>query len=182
MPEVVFPIKVLHSLGIETLILSNAAGALNPSFEVGDVMLIEDHISLFPVNPFEGMPDVAEKAVLHPMEIYSKELINKTLQVAKKLDIPLQHGVYTAHSGPYYGTLAESTMQFRMGADAVGMSTIPEAQMAKMLGMNVLAFSVLTDLAIIGAHDHPTHEAVLKAATAAGEKLVCLVSELMLEL
>ena len=182
MREVVFPVKVLHSLGVETLILSNAAGALNPSFQVGDVMLIEDHISLFPANPFEGMPDVAEKAVSHPIDIYSKELIKKTLQVAKKLDIPLQHGVYTAHSGPYYGTLAESTMQFQMGADAVGMSTIPEAQMAKMLGMNVLAFSVLTDLAIIGSHDHPTHEAVLKAATAAGEKLVCLVGELLPEL
>lgn len=178
MREVVFPILVLKAIGIDTVILSNAAGGLNSSFQVGDVMVMTDHISHFWASPVRG--DVS--AFLNqkrPVELYSLALVKAALQTARNLRIPLQHGVYLAHSGPYYGTAAESRMQRAMGADAVGMSTCPEAVMAGSLGMKVLAFSVITDLAYDGVDEHPSHEAVLRAANTAGEKLVRLVSQLV---
>lgn len=177
MREVVYPTMVLKALGIETVIFSNAAGGLNPSFHVGDLMVMTDHISHFwdsPLQRIAGMP--AKKS---PTTIYNPELVRLTLVAAKTLGIAIQHGVYLAHSGPYYGTRAESRMQSQLGADAVGMSTIPEVIIAKSLGMNILSFSVITDLAYIGVTEHPSHEAVLEAAKVAGEKLVRIVTELV---
>ena len=176
MDEVTFPVRVLKELGGQVLILSNAAGGLNPSFQVGDVMLMTDHIAQFGVKPL-GTTTVDSK--LSPVQVYSRRLLWQTLNSAKKLQIPLQHGVYLAHSGPYYGTRAESKMQHLLGADAVGMSTIPEAVVARSLGMEVLAFSVITDMAAECVEDHPTHKAVLRAAKTAGEKLVRLVAEVI---
>lgn len=176
--EVVFPILVLKAIGIENVILSNAAGGLNPSFHVGDLMVMTDHINHFWNTPLFG-DDNAFLQKKSPTPAYSPEMIALARKTAERLQIPLQHGVYLAHSGPYYGTAAESRMQHRLGADAVGMSTIPEAIMAKSLNMNVLSFSVITDLAYDGVDIHPTHEVVLQAAQSAGEKLVRIVSELL---
>lgn len=175
MDEVTFPVRVLQELGVRTLILSNAAGGLNPSFNVGDLMLVRDHIAQFGAKPLGG---VGVEPHFGPVEVYSARLLQLAHQQAVKLQIPMQHGVYLAHSGPYYGTRAESRMQHRLGADAVGMSTIPEAVVGRALGMEVLAFSVITDLAAEGVEEHPTHEAVLRAAQSAGEKLVRLVKEI----
>lgn len=176
MDEVTFPVRVLKELGIDVLILSNAAGGLNPSFQVGDIMLMTDHIAQFGAKP---LGSVEVEPHFAPVRIYSSRLIWQTRHSAAKLQIPLQHGIYLAHSGPYYGTRAESRMQRLLGADAVGMSTIPEAVVARSLGMEVLAFSVITDLAAEGVEEHPTHEAVLRAAQTAGEKLVRLVSDVI---
>ncbi len=176
--EVVFPILVLHAIGIRNVILSNAAGGLNPSFQVGDLMVMTDHINHFWNTPLFADPNAfLSKKSATP--VYSTEMISLALRTAENLQIPLQHGVYLAHSGPYYGTAAESRMQHRLGADAVGMSTIPEAIMAKSLNMNVLAFSVITDLAYNGVDIHPSHEVVLKAAQSAGSKLVQIVTDLL---
>ncbi len=173
--KVVFPIQVMQQLGVKKLILSNAAGGLNPSFAVGDVMLIKDHINWLFDNPLTGMMNTN----LHPTTIYSSDLIKLTQQIAKEKKISLQSGVYLATSGPYYGTQAESRSQFQLGADAVGMSTVPEALAAFRLGMNVLAFSVITDIAAIGVEEHPTHEKVVQAAQSAGEKMIVLVKEII---
>lgn len=174
--EVVEPLQVIHELGVKVLILSNAAGGLNPSFQVGDVMLINDHINLMFAHPLFGQDKPHQ---ISSKLLYSKILRSITLSIAKNNDIPLQQGVYLAHSGPYFGTRAESAMQFNMGADAVGMSTIPEAIQAAALNMEVLAFSVITDLAAIGTVEHPTHDAVLKAAHRAGEKLTQLIINIL---
>lgn len=178
--EVVAPLHVLHGFGIETLVLSNAAGGLNPSFHVGDVMLMEDHINMMFAHPlFGNANDISSlKNTMHN-ELYSKSLRKITLEIAEKENIALQKGVYLAHSGPYFGTRAESAMQSNMGADAVGMSTIPEAIQARALNMNVLAFSIITDIAAIGAHEHPTHDMVLKAANKASDRLLLLVEKLL---
>lgn len=175
MEEVTFPVRVLQHLGVKTLVLSNAAGGLNPSFNVGDLMLVRDHIAHFGVKPLGG---VGVEPHFGPVQVYSERLLQLAYKQAVALKIPMQHGVYLAHSGPYYGTRAESRMQHRLGADAVGMSTIPEAVVGHALGMEVLAFSVITDLAAEGVEEHPTHEAVLRAAQSAGEKLVRLVKEI----
>ena len=178
--EVVEPLHIIHELGVKVLILSNAAGGLNPSFQVGDVMLINDHINMMAAHPLFGRENGLQPShYLSSKILYSKILRNITLSIAKNNDIPLQRGVYLAHSGPYFGTRAESAMQFNLGADAVGMSTIPEAIQAAALDMEVLAFSVITDLAAIGTIEHPTHEAVLKAAQYAGEKLTRIIINIL---
>lgn len=173
MDVVTFPTRVMRELGVRLLILSNAAGGLNPSFEVGDLMLVTDHIAQFGAKPLGSVPVAPH---FGPVSVYSRRWLTEVRRIADRLRIPLQHGVYLAHSGPYYGTRSESRMQHLLGADAVGMSTIPEAVVAKSLGMDVLAFSVITDLAYDGADAHPTHEAVLRAAQIAGEKLVQIVA------
>ena len=177
MREVVYPTMVLQALGIKTAIFSNAAGGLNPTFHVGDLMVMTDHINHFWNSPLQGIPGGTSKK--SPTTIYNPELVSAAIKTAAELGISVQHGVYLAHSGPYYGTKAESRMQSMLGADAVGMSTIPEAVIAKSLGMNVLSFSVITDLAYIGVTEHPSHEAVLEAAKVAGEKLVRIVTALV---
>lgn len=180
MAETVFPVYVLKELGIRTLILSNAAGGLNPSFQVGDLMLMTDHISFFFDTPLQKTAGVEPQMAFS--ELYSRRLASLAKRKAAELHIPLQHGTYLAHSGPYYGTAAESRMQARMGGDAVGMSTIPEAIAARSLQMEILSFSVITDLAYDGVDEHPTHEKVLEAAQKAGISLVKLVRELAPEI
>ena len=179
MQDVVFPIYVLKALGIRTLILSNAAGGLNPVFRVGDIMVLNGHINHIFSHPLRAHQETYGMMALHPVEVYSRRLIQLTHTLAQEQGLRLMEGVYLAHSGPYFGTQAESRMQYRLGADAVGMSTIPEAIVAKSLNINVLAFSVITDLANGYQEEHPSHEAVLQAATLAGDRLVKLVMQLV---
>ena len=177
MQEVTLPIQVLKELGIEKVILSNAAGGMNPAFKVGDVMVIKDHINLFGDNPLLGPNDDKSGPRFPDMsEAYSRKMVKLAFETAKKHHFHIQEGVYIGVTGPCFETPAEYKMFYIMGADAVGMSTVPETIMAKYRGMEVFALSVITDLGIVGQIEKVSHEEVLKAAEIAApvmEKLVC---------
>jgi len=181
--QVVFPIRVLKFLGVETLLLSNAAGGMNARFRVGDLMIIHDHISLFIINPLLGrnesqlgprFPDMSEP--------YSKALIQKAKTIADRLDIRLHEGVYAGVTGPTFETRAEYKLLHLAGGDAVGMSTVQEVIAARHIGMSVFAISVITDLGIREEDNIITHEEVLAAAAAAEPKLTALFRGLVSEL
>jgi len=178
--QVCFPVRVMRLLGVETLLLSNAAGAVNPAFEIGDLMIINDHISFFTQNPLLGknedklgtrFPDMSEP--------YSKELIRKARHIAEQHNIHLQQGVYTGVTGPTFETRAEYKLIHIVGGDAVGMSTVQETIAAVHCGMKVFAISVITDLGIREEENIITHEEVLQAAKEAEPKLTLLFTELV---
>jgi len=178
--EVVFPIRVLGLLGIKTLLLSNAAGGVNPSFKVGDLMIIHDHIGIDMRNPLIGK-NIAEFGPRFPdmSEAYKKELIDKAKAVAANLEIEVKEGVYFCVSGPTYETPAEYKMIHIMGGDAVGMSTVQECIVANHMGIPVFAMSVITDLGLREEHTKITHEEVLHYAKAAEPKLAAIFKELV---
>ena len=140
MQEVVFPVKVMAGLGIETLIITNAAGAVNGAFSPGDIIAINDHINLMGDNPLRGTANFLDMT-----EAYNRDLRALAHEVAKEEGIKLQEGVYLVLNGPSYETPAEIRMMSRLGADAACMSTIPEDIVAVHMGIQVLAFSVITD-------------------------------------
>lgn len=173
--QVVYPIRVLKFLGVNTLLLSNAAGGMNRSFRVGDLMIINDHISLFIVNPLIGpnegglgsrFPDMSEP--------YDKELIRKAKTLAERMGIGVKEGVYAGVTGPTFETRAEYKLLHIAGGDAVGMSTVQEVIAARHIGLSVFAVSVITDLGIREEDNRITHEEVLAAAAAAEPKLTAL--------
>lgn len=177
--QVIFPVRVMKMLGIETLLLSNAAGGVNPNYKVGDLMVINDHISFFTTNPLIGK-NVEELGTRFPdmSEPYSKTLINKAFEIAATHNIHLHQGVYTAVTGPTFETHAEYRMIKIIGSDVVGMSTVQECIAANHCGMKVFAVSVVTDLGIREDNNVITHEEVLEAAKAAEPKLTTLFTEL----
>ncbi len=144
--EITFPVRILKALGIEQLLISNAAGAVNLNFKKGDLMLIEDHINLQGGSPlaFKNVSDFGERFT-DMCEPYDLDLRNKAIEIAKKQEIPLHKGVYAAVVGPQLETKAEYKYLKIIGADAVGMSTVPEVIVANHLKLPVLAISVLTD-------------------------------------
>lgn len=170
--EVVFPIRVLKMLGIEQLLLSNAAGGTNPGFKVGDLMIITDHISQFQVNPLIGK-NLDELGTRFPdmTEPYKKLLIEKAKQIGASAGYDLKTGVYIGVTGPTFETKAEYKMLHILGADAVGMSTVQEVIAAVHMGLPVFAISVITDLGIREEENVITHEEVLQAAKEAEPKL-----------
>lgn len=172
MKEVTFPIRVFQALDIEYLFVSNAAGGMNPSFDVGDIMLIEDHINMFPEHPLHGK-NYKELGTRFPdmSEAYNKELRLKAMEIAKTKNIKLQHGVYVGVSGPTFETPAEYNFFRIIGGDAVGMSTVPEVIVANHAKMKVLAFSIITDLGVIGKIVEVSHEEVQEAAKIAQPKM-----------
>ena len=178
--EVVFPIRVMRLLGIDTLLLSNAAGGVNPSFNVGDIMIINDHIGIDMANPLIGR-NIDDLGARFPdmSEPYKKTLIIKAKDVAAKLGIELREGVYFGVTGPTYETRAEYHMIHVMGGDAVGMSTVQECIAANHMGLPVFAVSVITDLGIRGEHNAITHEEVLHFAKAAEPRVAALFKELV---
>lgn len=177
--DIILPIRVFKYLGVETLLLSNAAGATNETFKVGDIMIINDHISMFTPNPLMGKNDDDMGPRFPDMsEPYKKDLIDKAKQVAAKNNIDVKEGVYVSVTGPTFETKAEYKMIHTLGADAVGMSTVQEVIAAVHIGLPVLAISVITDLGI-GEHDIITHEEVLQAAKEAEPKLACIFKELI---
>lgn len=148
MAEITYPVKVMKKLGVKTLILTNAAGGVNENFKPSDLMFITDHINYMGANPLIGTNDETLGERFPDMsEIYKKDLIQIADECAAKLDIQPQHGVYFASSGPSYETPAEIRMARIMGADAVGMSTVPEAIVANYCGMRVLGISCISNLA-----------------------------------
>ncbi len=181
--QVAYPVQVMKLLGIETLLLSNAAGGVNPVFNVGDLMIINDHISFFTTNPLLG-PNVEELGPRFPdmSEPYSKILINKVLAIAKVNNIHVHQGVYTGVTGPTFETRAEYKLIKAIGGDAVGMSTVQETIVAIHCGMQVFAMSVITDLGIREEENTITHQEVLEAANNAEPKLTLLFKELVQQL
>ncbi|HTR29138.1 MAG TPA: purine-nucleoside phosphorylase [Puia sp.] len=181
--QVVFPIRVLKFLGVETLLVSNAAGGMNVNFRVGDLMIIRDHISLFTVNPLLGRNE-SELGPRFPdmSEPYSRELVRKAKAIAKRLGIAVHEGVYAGVTGPTFETRAEYRLLHIVGGDAVGMSTVQEVIAARHLGMLVFAMSVITDLGIREEDNLITHEEVLSAAAAAEPRLAAVFKALVEEL
>lgn len=181
--EVVFPIRVLKMLGIEQLMLSNAAGGTNPSFKVGDLMIITDHISQFQVNPLIGK-NLDELGTRFPdmTEPYKKLLIEKAKQIGVAAGYDLKTGVYIGVTGPTFETKAEYKMLHILGADAVGMSTVQEVIAAVHMGLPVFAISVITDLGIREEENVITHEEVLQAAKEAEPKLTHIFKAMIAQL
>lgn len=181
--DVAFPIRVMKLLGIKALLLSNAAGGMNHAFRVGDLMVITDHISLFAHNPLLG-PNLDELGPRFPdmSEPYNKELISKAKEVAREKGIPLHEGVYAGVTGPTFETRAEYKMLHILGADAVGMSTVQENIVARHMGLQVFALSVITDLGIRDELNLITHEEVLEAAKAAEPKMASIFKGIIAKL
>ena len=178
MKEVTFPVRVMYELGIKTLFVSNAAGGMNPQFSIGDLMIITDHINLFPEHPLRGknFPTGPRFPDMH--EAYDHQLIEEANKIAKEKGIKVQHGVYVGTQGPTFETPAEYRMFAKMGGDAVGMSTVPEVIVAHHCGIRTFGVSVITDL---GGFDVPvevSHEEVQEAAN----KAQPLMTEIMREM
>lgn len=179
--EVAYPIRVMKELGITTLLVSNAAGGVNPGFKVGDIMIIEDHISLFAVNPLLGKNDTSLGPRFPDMsEPYKKDLISKAEAIAAKLGIDVKKGVYCGVTGPTFETRAEYKMIHLLGGDAVGMSTVQEVITAVHAGLPVFAMSVITDIGIREEENTITHEEVLQAAKDAEPKFSAIFKEMVM--
>lgn len=178
--DIIFPIRVMKLLGVQTLLLSNAAGTVNPSHNVGDIMIINDHISFFTPNPLIGK-NIAELGTRFPdmSEPYKKHLIEKAKAIAVSHNYGVKEGVYVAVTGPTFETRAEYNFIKVIGADVVGMSTVQECIAANHMGMEVFAMSVVTDIGIIDHHTIITHEEVLEAAKNAEPKLAVIFRELV---
>lgn len=158
MQDLAFPVRVMKFLGIQLLILSNASGGVNADFNVGDLMIIEDHINLMKDNPLIGFNDEMLGTRFPDMfQSYDPKLIEKALAIASKYNLPLRKGIYAAVSGPTFETPAEYKYIRTIGADAVGMSTVPEVISARHMGLRCFAFSVITDLGVPGKIVEVTH-------------------------
>jgi purine-nucleoside phosphorylase len=180
--EATFPVRVFKFLGAEKLIVSNACGGVNPQFKVGDIMIITDHINMIPDHPLRGQNDKRFGPRFVDMhEPYNLKMIAKFKEVAQQQNVATQEGVYLSLSGPTFETPAEYKMVRIMGADAVGMSTVPEVIVAKHMGMDCLGISVITDLGIEGKVEEVSHEAVQIAAKIAGKKISKLVKQFIAE-
>jgi purine-nucleoside phosphorylase len=178
--QVVFPIRVMKRLGIKALFLSNAAGGVNPNFKVGDLMIINDHVSLFIKNPLIGK-NSAELGPRFPdmSEPYQKGLIQKAKDIGKRLGIELREGVYYGVTGPTYETRAEYKLIHALGGDAVGMSTVQECIAANHMKLPVFAMSVITDIGIRETDNKITHEEVLQAAKQAEPNFASIFREMV---
>ena len=177
MSAIIFPIRVLHALGAGTLIVTNAAGGLNPDFNPGDLMLIIDHINVMGDNALIGPNDEAIGPRFPDMtHTYTPALHERMLQIAEQEGIPMQQGIYAAWSGPTFETPAERRYLRLIGGDAVGMSTVPEVTAARHMGMRILGCSVITNVAT-GLEDQPPddHLEVLETAQRAGKTLAHLL-------
>ena len=178
--EVTFPVRVMKKLGADIIIISNAAGGMNRLFKRGDLMLIADHLNLFGDNPLIG-PNDEELGPRFPdmSEAYSQKLIELAKKVALKEKIRLQEGVYAGLTGPTLETPAEYRFLISIGADAVGMSTVPEVIVANHMGMKVLGISCITDLAIDGVIVKTNIEEILKAASDAEPIMTKLIKKVI---
>lgn len=181
--QVAYPIRVLKYLGIDTLLISNAAGGVNPNFRVGDLMVITDHISFATVNPLVGKNHSALGPRFPDMsQPYDKRLIQKVKTIAADMNIQLKEGIYFGVTGPTFETRAEYRMIQKLGGDAVGMSTVQEVIIAVHMGLSVFAMSVITDIGIRDEENIITHDDVLKAAVDAEPKLSSIFRKLVEEL
>ena len=179
MDKVTFPVRVMKLLGIKNLIVSNASGGVNPSYEVGDLMILSDHINLIP-NPLIGQ-NIAELGPRFPdmSETYCSTLIEKAETIAKANNLPVQKGVYIALTGPTLETPAEYKYMRIIGGDTVGMSTAPEVIVARHMDIPCFAMSVITDLGVPGKIKKVTHEEIQAVSEVAEPKLTLIIKELI---
>lgn len=180
MKEVTFPVRVMYELGIKTLFVSNAAGGMNPQFKIGDLMIITDHINMFPEHPLRGknFPTGPRFPDMH--ETYDLELVREAAAIAREKGIRITYGVYVGVQGPTFETPAEYKMYRLLGGDAVGMSTVPEVIVAHHCGIKTFGISVITDL---GGFDNPvevSHEEVQEAANKAQPLMTAIMREMIM--
>ncbi|MBQ6799784.1 MAG: purine-nucleoside phosphorylase [Bacteroidaceae bacterium] len=179
MKEVTFTVRVMRELGIQTLFVSNAAGGTNPTFEIGDLMIITDHINFFPEHPLRGKNISYGPRFPDMSEAYDRTLIARAKEIASQKGITLREGIYIGTQGPTYETTAEYRMFARWGADAVGMSTVPEVIVANHCGIRVFGMSVITDLGVEGKIVEVSHEDVQRAADAAQPRMTAIMREMI---
>lgn len=179
MEEVTFPVRVMKLLGVKTLLVSNASGGVNPNFEVGDIMFITDHINLLP-NPLIGK-NITEFGPRFPdmSEAYDTKLIKEATKIARNHNLKFQKGVYAGVTGPTFETPAEYKYIYTLGADAVGMSTVPEVIVARHMGITCFAVSVISDLGIEGQIVEISHQEVIEAVRQVEPKMILLIKELI---
>lgn len=177
--QISLPVRVLKYLGIRCLFLSNAAGGVNPDFQIGDIMVITDHINLLP-NPLIGPNDDRIGARFPDMgEAYDKNLIRKALLIAEENNIRIHKGIYLATSGPTFETPAEYKYFRIIGADAVGMSTAPEVIVARQMWLPCFAVSIITDLGVEGKIEYTTHESVQHEAAKTEARMTTIMTEMI---
>lgn len=178
--KIVYPIKVMKKLGIENLVITNAAGGVSDKVQIGDLMLIKDHINFMGVNPLTGSND-NELGTRFPdmSEVYNLDLREKTKKIAAKLGINLKEGVYTATSGPSYETPSEVSMFRTLGTDAVGMSTVPEAIVANYCGMKILGISCITNMAAGITGKKLAHSEVIEEGQKVKENFTKLIRQVI---
>lgn len=183
MQQVVFPVRVMKLLGIQRLFVSNASGGVNPEFEIGDLMIQNDHINLFPGNPLIGANDKRFGPRFPDMsEPYDHNMIHLAKKIARELQIKVQEGVYVGMSGPTFETPAEYKYVRAIGGDTVGMSTVPEVIAARHMSIPCFAMSVITDLGVPGKIVEVTHEDVQKVAEIAQKKMTTLMKAMVARL
>lgn len=180
MKEVTFPIRVMKQLGVSKLIVSNASGGVNPNYKVGTIVIINNHINMMPEHPLRGANDERlGPRFVNMSEPYSRHMIAKAKEIAKTNNIEVQEGVYVALQGPTYETLSEYKMIKNIGADCVGMSTVPEVIVARHMDMETFGISVITDMGTENNMAEVSHEEVLKAAKMAEPNVRILIRELI---
>ena len=179
MKEVTFPVRVMYELGIETLFVSNASGGMNPEFKIGDLMIITDHINLFPEHPLRGknMPTGPRFPDMH--EPYDLKLVALADKIAEEKGIRVMHGTYVGVQGPTFETPHEYKMYHLLGGDAVGMSTVPEVIVARHCGIKVFGISVITDLGGFEPPVEVSHEEVQIAANEAQPRMTEIFREMI---
>ena len=179
MKEVTFPVRVMYELGIQTLFVSNAAGGMNPEFRIGDLMVITDHLNLFPEHPLRGknFPTGPRFPDMH--EAYDRQLIALADQIAEEKGITLKHGVYVGVQGPTFETPSEYRMYRLLGGDTVGMSTVPEVIVAHHCGIRTFGISIVTDLGGFGTPVEVSHEEVQEAANKAQPIMTDIMREMI---
>jgi purine-nucleoside phosphorylase len=182
MKQVTFPVRVMKYLGVEKLIVSNASGGVNPSYKVGDVAVITDHINMMPEHPLRGHNDERfGPRFVNMSEPYSNAMNQKAFELAKSLNIDLKQGIYLALQGPTFETLAEYKMVKAVGADCVGMSTVPEVIVARHMNMECFGISVITDMGDEDNIEEVNHEEVLQAAQKAEPHVRNLIKNLIIQ-
>ncbi|MFV8356648.1 purine-nucleoside phosphorylase [Flavobacterium sp. XS1P32] len=181
MTEVTFPVRVMKFLGIEKLVVSNASGGVNPNYKVGSIVMITDHINMTPEHPLRGKNDERfGPRFVNMSEPYSRKMIAKATEIAKDLNIEVQEGIYLGLQGPTFETLAEYKMVKILGADCVGMSTVPEVIVARHMDLETFGISVITDMGDAESIGTISHDEVLEAAKNAEPKVRSLIKELIL--
>lgn len=180
MEEVTFPVRVMKYLGTEKLIVSNASGGVNSNYKVGSIVIIKDHINFMPEHPLRGKNDERfGPRFVNMSQPYSVEMIAKAKQIAQKFNIEIHEGVYLGLQGPTFETLAEYKMVKILGADCVGMSTVPEVIVARHMGLETFGVSIITDMGDEESILTISHDEVLQAAKSAEPNLRMLVKELI---
>ena len=180
MDKVTYPVRVMKLMGIRRLVVSNAAGGINPAHRIGDIMIINDHINMIPEHPLRGKNiDELGPRFVDMKDAYNPAMIRRAKEIAAENGIEVCEGVYLALQGPTFETQAEYLMVSRLGGDAVGMSTVPEVIVARHMGIEVFGVSIITDLGLPGKMANVSHEEVQAVGRTATPKVMKIVKELI---